>query len=47
MAAALATGIPFDYGHFWEDICFKNGPLVNPRCLPGWSARITGGSHVC
>ncbi len=30
-AAALATGIPFDYGHFWEDICFKNGPLVNPK----------------
>ena len=30
-AAALATGIAFDYGHFWEDICFKNGPLVNPR----------------
>lgn len=21
----------FDYGHFWEDICFKNGPLVNPK----------------
>jgi hypothetical protein len=31
VAAALATGIVFDYGHFWEDICFKNGPLVNPR----------------
>ncbi len=31
VAAALATGIAFDYGHFWEDICFKNGPLVNPR----------------
>ena len=30
-AAALATGITFDFGHFWEDICFKNGPLVNPR----------------
>ena len=30
-AAALATGITFDYGHFWEDICFKNGPLVNPK----------------
>jgi hypothetical protein len=31
VAAALATGIRFDYGHFWEDICFKNGPLVNPK----------------
>jgi uroporphyrinogen decarboxylase len=20
----------FDYAHFWEDICFKNGPLVIP-----------------
>ncbi len=31
VARALATGIAFDFGHFWEDICFKNGPLVNPR----------------
>lgn len=29
--ATLASGIAFDYAHFWEDICFKNGPLVNPR----------------
>lgn len=27
---ALATGIRFDYAHFWEDICFKTGPLVIP-----------------
>ena len=20
----------FDFAHFWEDICFKNGPLVHP-----------------
>ena len=26
----LKIGIPFDGAHFWEDICFKNGPLVNP-----------------
>ncbi len=26
----LATGIKFDYAHFWEDICFKNGPLIKP-----------------
>jgi len=26
----LKTGAKFDYGHFWEDICFKNGPLVTP-----------------
>lgn len=29
--SVLATGIQFDFGHFWEDICFKSGPLVNPR----------------
>jgi hypothetical protein len=21
----------FDFGHFWEDICYKNGPLVSPE----------------
>ena len=26
----LATGAKFDFAHFWEDICFKNGPLINP-----------------
>ena len=26
----LKTGISFDYAHFWEDICFNNGPLVRP-----------------
>jgi uroporphyrinogen decarboxylase len=26
----LDAGAKFDYGHFWEDICFKSGPLVNP-----------------
>ncbi len=31
--AALASGIRFDLGHFWEDIAFKNGPLVNPAVL--------------
>ena len=28
--AVLSTGAKFDFGHFWEDICFKNGPLVSP-----------------
>ncbi len=28
---ALASGATFDFAHFWEDICFKNGPLVSPR----------------
>jgi len=34
-----------DYLHFWEDICFNKGPLVNPAffreaCAP-WYAKIT------
>jgi len=24
------AGVGFDFAHFWEDICFKNGPLVSP-----------------
>ena len=27
----LAAGARFDFAHFWEDICFRSGPLVNPR----------------
>jgi uroporphyrinogen decarboxylase len=27
----LETGVQFDYAHYWEDICFKSGPLVSPR----------------
>ncbi len=27
----LETGIRFDFAHFWEDICYKSGPLVNPH----------------
>lgn len=28
--AILETGARFDFAHFWEDICFKNGPLISP-----------------
>lgn len=28
--AALESGARFDYAHFWEDICYKNGPLIAP-----------------
>jgi len=29
---ALKTyGDNWDFGHFWEDICFRSGPLVSPR----------------
>ena len=29
--AVLEQGVTFDYAHFWEDICFKNGPLLSPK----------------
>ena len=28
--AVLETGARFDFAHYWEDICFKNGPLLSP-----------------
>ncbi len=28
--ATLKTGMKFDFAHYWEDICFKNGPLLSP-----------------
>ena len=31
VAEILATGATFDFAHFWEDICFKNGPLIAPK----------------
>ena len=49
--AVLRTGIRFDFGHFWEDICFRSGPLVHPRLLAAKVGphyrRITGllGAH--
>ena len=30
---ALVGGAHFDFGHFWEDICFKNGPLIAPSAF--------------
>jgi len=29
---------PFDFAHFWEDISFRSGPLINPRIF----RRMTG-----
>lgn len=26
----LKTGAKFEFAHYWEDICFKNGPLISP-----------------
>jgi uroporphyrinogen decarboxylase len=30
VAGVLATGVHFDYGHFWEDMAYKGGPLISP-----------------
>ena len=30
-AAVLELGLPFDFAHYWEDICFKNGSLLSPE----------------
>ena len=27
----LKTGMKVDFAHYWEDICFKNGPLISPN----------------
>ena len=27
----LETGAKFDFAHYWEDICFNNGPLLSPE----------------
>lgn len=34
----LETGAKFDYAHFWEDICGKNGPLVTPQVFEDYVA---------
>jgi len=43
---ALAQTSAFDFGHFWEDICFKSGPLISPRVFDRYVGphykRITG-----
>jgi len=48
--AILETGVKFDYAHFWEDICFKNGPLVIPAVFEGlvgpWYKKITALVHA-
>ena len=37
--AVLATGAKFDFGHFWEDICFNSGPLLSPEIFNELCAR--------
>ncbi len=31
LATAQKAGVTFDMGHFWEDICYNHGPLINPQ----------------
>ncbi|MHB9071276.1 MAG: uroporphyrinogen decarboxylase family protein [Sedimentisphaerales bacterium] len=40
---ALYSGAKFDFAHFWEDICFKNGPLVTPSVF----AQKVGPHYKC
>jgi len=43
--AMFNAGIKPDFIHFWEDICFKNGPLVSPAIFEEyvgpWYKKIT------
>ena len=34
----FALGLKIDFIHFWEDICFKNGPLVSPAIFEEYVA---------
>ena len=36
---ALKLGYKFDVAHFWEDICFKNGPLISPTMFEDLCAK--------
>lgn len=35
----LSTGAKFDFGHYWEDICFNSGPLIAPELFNELCAR--------
>ncbi len=42
--AILETGAKFDFAHYWEDICYKSGPLISPEvfeelCAPHYRKR--------
>ena len=30
---ALEAGVKFDFAHFWEDICYKNGSIIDPSVI--------------
>lgn len=35
---SLESGLSFDYAHFWEDMCYKNGPLISPVMFEEYTA---------
>lgn len=35
---SLKSGLTFDYAHFWEDMCYKNGPLISPDMFEEYTA---------
>ncbi len=37
--ATLKTGMKFDFAHYWEDVCFKNGPLLSPTMFDDLCAK--------
>ncbi len=42
---AEKRGVFFDFAHYWEDICFKNGPLISPttfrELVAPWYKKVT------
>lgn len=36
---SLSMGIHFDYAHFWEDMCYKNGPLISPAMFREYTGK--------
>ena len=37
----------FDYFVFWEDMCYKNGPLLSPEMFKNIWCPATGRSQTC
>ncbi|MCL1856634.1 MAG: hypothetical protein FWF84_03195 [Kiritimatiellaeota bacterium] len=35
----LKTGAKFDFAHYWEDICFRSGPLLSPAMFDDLCAK--------
>ena len=33
LAAARAVGLQFDAAQFWEDMCYRDGPLISPKMV--------------